>query len=73
MQVELLKASKQEENKQDIKSIDGIYPKETRTNKIKNEIHEIKKWEEIKKDLKCETNIYLYIYVYMYIYIYIYI
>ena len=39
-QVEALKL---EENKQDIKSIDGIFPKEMRSNEIKNEIDKIKK------------------------------
>ena len=36
-QVQALKALKSEENKQDIKSIDGIFPKQMRTNEIKNE------------------------------------
>ena len=42
------------EKKKDTKSIEGIFPKDMRTNEIKNEIYEIKKWEEkIKqKDLK---------------------
>ena len=31
---------------EDIKSIEGIFPKDIRTNEIKNEIYEIKKWEE---------------------------
>ena len=37
-----------------------------RTNKIKNEINEIKKWEEKikRKDLKYETKTYIYIYIY---------
>ena len=37
-----------------------MFPKETRTNKIKNEIYEIKKWEDkIKReDLKCKTKIF---------------
>ena len=42
-QVEALKALKLEENKKDIKSIDGISPKDMRTNEIKKEIYEIKK------------------------------
>ena len=42
-QVEVLKALKPEENKEDIKSTEGIFPKEMRTNEIKNKIHEIKK------------------------------
>ena len=36
-QVEALKVLKLEENKQDIKLIDVIFPKEMRTNEIKNE------------------------------------
>ena len=35
-QVEALKALKSEENKQDIKSIEGIFQKDMRTNEIKN-------------------------------------
>ena len=45
-QAEALKALKPQKNKGDIKSIEGIFLKEMRTNKIKNEIHEIKKWEK---------------------------
>ena len=41
-QVEVLKALKSEENKQDLKLIEEIFPKDVRTNKIKNEIDEIK-------------------------------
>ena len=37
---------KQEENKEDVKSTEGIFPKYMRTNEFKNEIYEIKKWEE---------------------------
>ena len=37
--------NKEEENKEDIKSAKGLFPKWTRTNEIKNEIDEIKKWE----------------------------
>ena len=44
--MEALKALKLEENNQDIKSIDGNFPKETKTNEIKSEIDEFKKWEE---------------------------
>ena len=45
-----------------IKTIKGIFPKDIRTNKIKNEIYEIKKWEEnIKReDLKYKTKNYTY-------------
>ena len=35
-QVEALKALKSEENKQDIKPIEGIFQKDMRTNEIKN-------------------------------------
>ena len=45
-QIEALKVLKPVESKKDIKSIDGIFPKEMRTNEIKNEIDAIKKWEE---------------------------
>ena len=56
--VEILKALKSEKNKPEIKSIDGTFPKEMRTNEIKNVIDEIKKWEENikRKDLKYETK-----------------
>ena len=37
-----MKALKSEENKQDLKLIEEIFPKDVRTNKIKNEIDEIK-------------------------------
>ena len=59
-QVEALRALKPKINKEDIKSIEGIFPKDIRTNKIKNEIYEIKKWEEnIKReDLKYKTKNY---------------
>ena len=45
-QVTDLKALKPGENKEDKKSVKGIFPKDMRTNEIKNEIYEIKKWEE---------------------------
>ena len=38
-----LKVLKPEYNKEYIKSIDGTFPKEMKTNEIKNEIYEIKK------------------------------
>ena len=43
---------------QELETIEGIFPKKIRHNEIKNEIDEIKKWEEIikRKDLKYETN-----------------
>ena len=58
--MEALKALKPEENKEDIKSIEGIFPKYMRVNEIKNEIDEIKKWKEnIKQeDLKYKTKNY---------------
>ena len=57
-QVETLKALKSEENKQYIKLIDTFFPKDIRTNEIKNEIDEIRKKEgKIKrKDSKYETK-----------------
>ena len=57
-QIKALKALKPEENKEDIKSVEGIFSKGMRTNEIKNEIDEIKKWEEKikRKDLKYETK-----------------
>ena len=44
-QVEALKALKQEEN-QELESVKGRFPKKTKKNEIKNEICDIKKWEE---------------------------
>ena len=40
-----MEALKSEENIEDIKSIEVIFPGDMRTNEIKNEIDEIKKWE----------------------------
>ena len=56
-QIEVLKALKPEQN-QELKSIEGIFPKNMRTDEIKNEIDDIRKWEEkIKqKDLNYKTN-----------------
>ena len=53
-----LKLLKPEEIKQDLKSIEGLFPKELTTNEIKNELVEIIGWEEkIKRNiLKYETN-----------------
>ena len=61
-QFEALAALKPEENEQDIKSIEGIFPKNMRTNEIKNEKYGIKKLnEKIKqKDLKYETKKFTY-------------
>ena len=58
-QTEALKALKPEEN-QKLETIEGLFPKNMRTNKIKNEIDEIRKWEEKieQKDLKYKTNEY---------------
>ena len=36
------KILKPEENKEDIKTIEGIFPEDMRTNEIKNEIYKIK-------------------------------
>ena len=40
-----------------IKSIERIFPEDMRTNKIKNEIYKIKKWDEKiqREDLKYKT------------------
>ena len=56
------KALKSEENTEDINLIEKIFPKEMRTNEIKNEIYEIAKYEEkIKQeDLKYKTKSYKY-------------
>ena len=58
--VEVLKVLKAEENKEGIKSVEGIFPKEMRTNEIKNEIDDFKKWgEKLKtKDLIYKANKY---------------
>ena len=42
--IEALEVLKPEENKEDIKSVEGLFPKGMRTIEIKNEIEEIKKW-----------------------------
>ena len=42
-QVEALKVLKPEENKEDIKLLEGIFPNDMRSYEIKNEIHQIKK------------------------------
>ena len=44
-QVETLKALKPEENRE-LETIERIFPKKTRNNEIKNELDEIKEWEE---------------------------
>ena len=48
-QAEVLKSSKPEEN-EELESIEGLIPKKMKNNEIKNEIDEIKKWEEKKKE-----------------------
>ena len=48
-QVEALKALKPVEN-QELESIEGLFPKKIRNNEIKNEMDEIKKWEEKFKE-----------------------
>ena len=45
-QAEALKPLKSIKNKQEIKSIVGIFPKEMRANEIKNEVGQIRKYEE---------------------------
>ena len=53
---------KPEENKEEIKSVERLFPKVMRTNEIKNEINDIKIWgSKIKeKYLKYETKNYIY-------------
>ena len=53
-----IKALKPEESKEDIKSIEGIFPKVMGTNEIKNGIYKIKKWEDKinRRDLKYNTK-----------------
>ena len=60
-QIESLKALKPEENKKP-ESNEGIFPKDTRIDEIKNEIYEIKKWKEkIKQEgLKYKTKNYMF-------------
>ena len=62
-QVKALKPSlkgvlKSEENKEEIKSVESLFPKGMWMNDTKNEIGEIKKWEEIIRriDLVYKTN-----------------
>ena len=53
---------KSEENKQDIKWIERVFSKDTKTIEVKYEFYETKKWDKkIKwKDLKYETKNYIY-------------
>ena len=57
-QIEVLEVSKPEQNEQDLKSTEEVFPKKMRTNGIKYKIDKIKRWEEkIKwKDLKYEPK-----------------
>ena len=57
-QVKSLKVLKSGEIQQDLKSIEGLSPKEMRTNEIKNEFDEITGWEDKIKtnNLKYETS-----------------
>ena len=61
-QVEALEVLQPETNKEEIKSVEGLFPKWMKTNEVKNEIYKIKKSEEKikRKDLKYETNKYVY-------------
>ena len=61
-QVEALEVLKPEENKEDIKSVERLFPKEMRNDEIKNEIDEIEKRENKskRKDLRFETNRYIF-------------
>ena len=68
-QVEALEVLDAEKN-QKLKWIEGLFLKEMKNNEVKNEIDEIKKWEnkiKIKgKDLIFNRfNIYIYIYIYI--------
>ena len=56
-----MKALKGKEN-QELKSIKGLFLKEMTADEIKNEVDEIKKWENKvkRKDLRYETNKYVY-------------
>ena len=61
-QGEALKVLKPEKNQQYLKSVEGIFPNEIKTNGIKNKNDKIKKWKKKKKkktkrkDLKYETK-----------------
>ena len=58
-QVDALKALKPEENQQNLKAIERIFPKETRSNEINNEFSEIKETEYaiVRKHSKYKTRI----------------
>ena len=61
-QAEASEVLKAEKDKEQIKSVEGLFPKVVRTNEIKNETDEIKKWKEKNrwKDLVYKTNKYKY-------------
>ena len=61
-QLKALEVLKSEENKAEIKSVEGLFAKYMRTNEIKNKINDIKKWQsKIKwKDLKYEAKNYIF-------------
>ena len=61
-QLKALEVLKPEENKEETKSVEGLFAKYMRTNEIKNKINDIKKWQsKIKwKDLKYEAKNYIY-------------
>ena len=61
-QLKALEVLKPEENKEEVKSVEGLFAKYMRTNEIKNKINDIKKWQsKIKrKDLKYEAKNYIY-------------
>ena len=44
-QLKALEVLKPEENKEEIKSVEGLFAKYMRTNEIKNKINDIKKWQ----------------------------
>ena len=67
---EALELLKLEENKKEIKSVEGLFAKYMRSNEIKKESNDIKKLEEIIKRKKSEYEINIYIYIYIYIYIF---
>ena len=61
-QLKALEVLKPEENKEEIKSVEGLFAKYMRNNEIKNKINDIKKWQsKIKwKDLKYEAKNYIF-------------
>ena len=61
-QIEVLEVSKPEQNEQDLKSTEEVFPKKMRTNGIKCKIDKIKRWEEKikRKDLEYEPKKYIY-------------